>query len=249
MERNVKFPFLSANVIKIIAVIFMTLDHIGWVLLPEVRILHILGRISMPLFAFMIAEGAYHTRNKVKYFSLIFLLGVAFQIVYYVALRSTYMGIFITFSTSILMIYALQFFKTQLFYGTYFQKAYSFLLFGASVVGTYFLNEYCDVDYGFWGCMLPVFASLFCVNATDKKGERTVKFNCVPVNVLAFAVGLLILAVYHAGRLGGIQYYALLALPILFLYSGKRGKWKMKYFFYVFYPAHLVVIYGISLLL
>ena len=39
------------------------------------------------------------------------------------------------------------------------------------------------------------------------------------------------------------------ALPLLLLYSGKRGKWRMKYFFYVYYPIHLAVIYGISLIL
>ena len=235
--------------IKVLAVIFMTIDHIGWELFPEIRVLHILGRISLPLFAYMIAEGTYYTRNKARYFSLIFALGICFQIVYYVALESAYMGIFITFSTSILMIYALQFFKSKLFYGDYFQKAYSFLLFATTVVGTYFLNKYCELDYGFWGCMLPVFASLLSVNVADEKGEKSVKFNCVPVNLVPFAIGLTLLAVCYADRLAGIQYYSFLALPILLLYSGKRGKRNMKYFFYAFYPAHLVVIYGISMLM
>ena len=51
-------------------------------------------------------------------------------------------------------------------------------------------------------------------------------------------LGLLLLA----WELGSIQFYALMALPLLMLYSGKRGKWNMKYFFYVFYPAHLVLL-------
>ena len=38
------------------------------------------------------------------------------------------------------------------------------------------------------------------------------------------------------------------AVPFIALYNGKRGKRKMKYLFYIYYPAHLVVIYGLSLL-
>ena len=42
--------------------------------------------------------------------------------------------------------------------------------------------------------------------------------------------------------------YALLALPILLLYSGKRGKANLKYFFYIFYPVHLAALQGIAML-
>ncbi len=47
----------------------------------------------------------------------------------------------------------------------------------------------------------------------------------------------------------GIQWFGLLALPLLLLYNGKRGKYKMKYFFYIFYPTHLVILYGILYLI
>ena len=43
--------------------------------------------------------------------------------------------------------------------------------------------------------------------------------------------------------------FALLAVPIIALYSGYRGKLRMKYFFYIFYPAHMLIIYAISLIL
>jgi hypothetical protein len=48
---------------------------------------------------------------------------------------------------------------------------------------------------------------------------------------------------------GYIQSWCLLALPLLLCYSGKRGRRKMKYFFYIFYPAHLVLLEGIALLI
>ena len=39
----------------------------------------------------------------------------------------------------------------------------------------------------------------------------------------------------------------LLACLLILLYNGKRGKLKLKYFFYVFYPAHILVLYLIQI--
>jgi len=48
---------------------------------------------------------------------------------------------------------------------------------------------------------------------------------------------------------GKIQMYAVLALPILFLYNGKKGQRMPKYAFYAFYPLHLFILWGIKTLL
>jgi len=61
-------------------------------------------------------------------------------------------------------------------------------------------------------------------------------------SVVLLGAGLMLLG----ADFGGIQHYALLSLPLLLLYSGKRGKWNMKYFFYIFYPVHLAVLQGIA---
>ena len=84
-------------------------------------------------------------------------------------------------------------------------------------------------DYGIWGVLLPLFVFL-----GKKKSSK----------LLLAALGMLLLAI----DLGGMQWYSFAALPLLALYNGKRGKWKMKNLFYIYYPAHLVVIYLISLL-
>ena len=64
-----RFPkFLTGNALKILAAIFMTIDHIGVMLFPRMLILRIIGRLALPVFAFMIAEGCKYTRNKKKYF-------------------------------------------------------------------------------------------------------------------------------------------------------------------------------------
>ena len=56
--------------------------------------------------------------------------------------------------------------------------------------------------------------------------------------------GLLVLLALYANLT--VQWYALLVLPLLALYSGKRGKYKLKYLFYIYYPVHLAVIWAIA---
>ena len=244
MQRSFNFSFLNANIIKILAALFMVLDHVGYMLFPKIEILRILGRLSMPLFAFMIAEGATFTRNKFRYFLLIFLLGVIFQVVYFFVYESLYMGILITFSLSIIMIYTLQFFKSKMLGGKLFEKIYSFLLFALSIFTTYILNLLFKIDYGFWGCLLPLFATLLRFDYVDKNSGALKRVDNIPLNLISFAVGLILLCL----SFGKNQYYSLLALPILFFYSGDKGKLNLKYFFYIFYPLHMVIIYAISLL-
>ena len=221
-------PFLSGNALKLLAALFMTIDHVGVLLLPHVIVLRILGRLALPIFAFMIAEGCRYTRNRLRYFGSVFALGVLCQIVYYLAERSLYFSILITFSLSIATIYALQDWKEQ-------KTPRSALVFFGAVAGVYALNRVFAIDYGFWGCMLPVFAAAFQKTAWDRPW----------VNLGMLGLGLLILA----ADLGQIQYYALPALPLLACYNGRRGRWKLKYFFYLFYPLHLVLLQGIALLL
>jgi hypothetical protein len=111
------------------------------------------------------------------------------------------------------------------------------------LAGVWALGEFADLDYGVTGCMVPLFASLL---HPPKRQENTVlhRIDRPITHVLTTALGLLLLSLDD----GGIQFYCLLALPLLALYSGKRGKKSMKYFFYVFYPAHLLLIWGISYL-
>ena len=219
---------LSGNTLKILAAIFMTIDHIGVILFPRVLVLRLIGRLALPIYAFMIAEGCKYTRNKKKYFGMVFGLGAVCQIVYYLFDGSLYFSILITFSLSILMIYSLQHWKQK-------KTAFSGLVFAASVFAVYFLNRWLTIDYGFWGCMLPVFAAL--LHGTKHDSNVT---NCTMLGI-----GLVLLS----SSLDLFQFLSVLALPLLYAYSGQRGKWNMKYFFYIFYPTHLVVLEGIAMLM
>ena len=235
----------SGNMLKIFAAVCMVIDHVGLMFFPQHRIFRVLGRLAFPIFAFMISEGARYTRSRRKYFLTMFSIAAICQVVYYVFDNSLYMCILVTFSLSLVMLFALSEFKKKLFAenSSLLEKLGSGVLFVASVAFCFLLNQLFTIDYGFEGCLLPVFASL-----TDFRGinvsEGLAKLDNLTFRIAVFGVGLLLTSL----SLGGLHIYSLMALIPLLFYSGKRGKYKMKYFFYFFYPLHLVALEGLYML-
>ena len=216
--------FLSGNALKIIATISMLIDHIGYIFFPEALIFRIIGRLAFPIFAFMIAEGCRYTKNKLRYFLTVFILAFVCQCAYFYSEGNMYLGVLITFSLSIVLIFSLQHCLQALKKGLYIKA----LFFPLLIIIIYIFTLYFEIDYGFAGIMLPLFASV--ISPSDEY-SRT-------LNAILFTVGIFILSL----SLGGIQYYSLYASVLLLMYSGARGKYKMKYFFYIFYPLHLIVL-------
>ena len=216
-----KSHLLSGNALKLIAAAAMVVDHAGLMFFPGNLLPRILGRLAYPIFAFMIAEGSKYTRSRKKYFLQLFLLAVVCQIVYFFVDGSLYLSILFTFSLSQLLIFALQALKASPTWKTG-------TLFAGAVLVVYLLNRIFTIDYGFWGSMVPLFAAL----------PHGTRFDNKYTGIAFLGVGLVLLSV----SLGGWQIWSLAALPLLLLYSGKRGKWRMKYFFYIFYPTHLALL-------
>ena len=216
--------FLSGNTLKIIAALSMLIDHIGYMFFPNVIIFRIIGRLAFPIFAYMIAEGCRYTKNKLRYFLTIFILALLCQCAYFYSTGDMYLNVLLSFSLSIVLIFSFQQSLKALGQGLYIKA----LLFPLSVMLIYILTLYFKIDYGFLGIMFPLFASV--ISPKDEYSRKA--------NVALFTVGLFILSL----SLGGIQYYSLYASLLLLMYSGARGKYKMKYFFYVFYPLHLIVL-------
>ncbi len=241
-DKKYYFPILSGNMLKLLAALFMVIDHVGVILFPECLILRVIGRLSYPIFAFMIAEGCFYTKNKIKYFLFIFLLGVLCQVVYFIIDNSLDMGILITFSISVILIYALEKFQKTLCKENFNIKFSIFygLIFTSLVIADFLFCKCFDVDYGFWGTLAPVFVCAF-------RKEKGYKDNAhkLPIHIFAFLIGLLILS----ADLGGIQFYSLFSILFLLMYSGKRGERNMKYFFYIFYPVHFIILHLINILI
>ena len=222
---------LSGNTLKIIALVAMTLDHLCLLVIPQQQWLRIIGRIAMPIFAYMIAEGCKYTKNKLKYFLMVFVLGVICQVVYFINDGSLLMGILIDFSLSILLIYAINF-------ATKTRKPYAYVIAILTLLGIVFLvyflpnlvNKSLSFDYGIGAILLPVVVYLF-----ENKW----------VKLLATAIFLLPVCAIE----WKVQWFCYLALIPLAMYNGKRGKYKLKYLFYVYYPLHLVVLYFIGMII
>lgn len=244
-STQAKFGILSGNALKFIAAAAMICDHVGMMLFPRLEILRLIGRLAFPIFAFMISEGAKHTKNRLRYLLTLAGFALIIQTVYFVYSNNLEMSIFVTFTLSVCMIYALDLFKSALIGSHLRQKILTGLLFLLSVVIVSAIDKHVDLDYGFAGCMLPVFASLF-VQPRNQHSPLFEQLDCIPFRLCAMAAGLLLLGMASVNK---TQYYAFLSLPLLFLYSGKRGKLKTKYFFYIFYPAHLVLLEFISMLI
>ncbi len=232
MRKPTDLRFLSGNQLKIIALIAMTADHVGKEILPEHKLLQILGRLAFPIFAYMIAEGCIYTKDLKKHLLTMAVFAALCQTVYSIVTQDLYMGVLVTFTLSIFLILILNNALTK-------RSSLSSLILLLSVSSVYLLCEIIpiifkgsgfDIDYGFWGVMLPVM--VYAVSGKLLK--------LIMATVAVFMICL---------PSGDIQWFSMLAIPLLAMYSGKRGKLKMKYLFYIYYPLHLFIVYLLSLLI
>ena len=226
MLKQINKGFLTGNILKLIAMLLMTVDHVCKQYEITNMWLLALGRLAMPIFAYMIAEGCKYTKNRIKYFSVMFVTGVLCQVVYYFTLKSLYQCILITFSMSLLLIYAVDLIKRKKLLG----GTLTALMIGITYVACNILPKHLEhlefeIDYGFFGVLLPVLIFL---------GKTKLQ------KLIMLAIGLVLMA-YALGE--PLQWYSLSVVPLIFFYNGKRGKVNLKYLFYVYYPLHLGAIY------
>jgi hypothetical protein len=180
------------ELLKWIAIITMTVDHVGVMLYPEFEVLRFIGRLSFPLFAYLLMLGMETTRN-----------------------------IFFTLSAGLLFIY---FFKKT--------SVFAIVPLLASLVLPF--------DYGVYG--IAVIGCMYILKENTKFGV----FSLVLLNAL-FLVPW------------NTQFFSIAAIPFIVLH--KNGSltttketyeeytipaWR-KYFFYIYYPLHLTLLYIIKL--
>ena len=76
---------LTGNQLKLIALITMTVDHIGMILFPSRLLFRVVGRLAFPIFAYMIAEGCLYTRSIWRYAGTLAAVAALCQSVYFFA--------------------------------------------------------------------------------------------------------------------------------------------------------------------
>ena len=226
----------------------MVLDHIGAYILPQFAVLRIIGRLAFPVFSFAICEGCRYTRHPARYLYMMFAMGLAFMAVYYFFTGRFFGNILVTFSLSICAVYSFQFFRDCFLCKGTGRRLMGVLVFVSCLAGLYVICLLIDVNYGFCGVILPLLAELTASipissgNSSDNRDSLKRK----NMALIGFSAGLVALSLRSSWH---IQFFCLAALPLLLLYSGRRGTFSMKYFFYIFYPAHLIVIWIAELIL
>ena len=251
-----KLRFLNGNTLKILACIAMVIDHVGLLFFPKLLIFRKIGRLALPLFAFLLAEGCKYTRNKKKHFLLLLFFASVCQCVYDVfAMLSgdeVYVCILVTLLCAELCIFALQYFKREIFKtdNSFLKKSLSFLPFLCAVSATAFLCNIQTVDYGFVGCMLPVVISLSDFKGVANNEKQQALLSKIDTDFSRFIcfVCALVFFYFSSNSMLPTEWMFFSIIPVA-LYNGQRGKRNLKYFFYFFYPLHLVALEGIYILL
>lgn len=221
---------LTGNQLKLIAMVTMTVDHIGFILLPQILWLRLMGRLAFPIYAWFIGEGCRHTRSMPRYLGSVAAMALLCQCVSYAATGSLYQCILVTFSLSIGLIFLLR--KTKetghWLWAVLLVTGLAAVWFLTETLPTLLTGTDYGVDYGFWGVILPV-----AVWIMPRKGFR----------LLAAAAVMAVMSV-----LNWLQWFAFPALGLLALYNGQRGRHNIKRLFYYYYPAHLAALYLIAML-
>lgn len=240
-----KSKILNSNQLKLIAIIAMTVDHIAWAmfdgyptaLLPLV--MHIIGRLTCPIMCYFIAEGYHYTRNINKYTFRLFAFAFVSHFAYifasndFVDFKSFipfYYGNFLN-QTSVMWSLAWGLVMLRIADSKRIKSIYKVLL----VILICIITLPSD-----WSCIAALCIMAIGTNSGDFRKQ---------MSWMIFYVALYSLVYFFAidKAYGILQMGVVLSIPVIAMYNGERGKNPkinkfMKWFFYIFYPAHLFAI-------
>lgn len=259
---------MSANQIKWLAMVAMVIDHVAWLFLDSQTLLaeicHTIGRLVMPVMAYFIASGFLLTKHQGRYFARLLVCGIISQPIYMyfnhlMGNEGYYGNIILAFALCIAVLWGVDWYATQIEEATRQNQMRVIGLGGALMTGVLILVEeifYTDRhwhifghDVWFWGLeydmglILTVVYLWSCLRFGMSKSVQLVGMlmmliatNLVEYGMLSPPVGL-----------GFMNVGWLLAVALLWLYSGQKGKQTGgRWVFYYFYPCHLLVLIGVA---
>ena len=189
-----------------------------------------IGRIAFPIFAFLIVEGFFHTKNRVKYLTRLIIFALISEIPYDYAFwafpNQEFMfyrqNIFFTLAIGLMTIMIYDSLKSRWGHNHMWMTTLGVItIIGGTGLNYLVRGDYCELGYG----VLLILA--FYLAYRNKK-----------MQMILF---ILLVGFFR----GGVEFMAILAAPFIFLYNGERGPNKLKYGFYLFYPLHLLILMGI----
>lgn len=270
---------LTAFHLKIIALVTMTIDHIGVLILepflsghPLYSAVRFIGRISFPIFAFLLVESVIYTRNRWKYLARLgistLIMGGALAILQYgFDIYIGRMNIFIDLFLGAALLTTLLLPKYKKIFSLLPLSCIVCLLIFDASLPPYICLEYhfygITLMLGFLGCRyLARYYQSFQANRLGIPLEEYENLSSSQMvsNLLAiFLLIILNLGYWAITRIDkqldvlnmSIQVGAILSGIAILFYNGKKGYGKtwFQYFCYLYYPLHLVILYLIYLLL
>lgn len=235
----------DSNIIKLIAIAAMTVDHIAWAVFPGYPkellplLMHLIGRITCPVMCYFIAEGFHYTRNVRKYTARLFIFALISHFCYiYASTEYVDWHSFVPFyyggilnQTSVMW---------SLAWGlVMLRAAYSEKL--SNTAKPLVIILICLVSFpSDWSCIASLCVLAFGSNRGNLKKQAfwLIAYVAMYAAVYFFALD----KVY-----GLLQMGVVLSLPIIKAYNGRRGTSPavnrfMKWLFYIYYPLHLLII-------
>ncbi len=222
---------LTGNQLKILACISMFADHAvkAWYVhgMTYTLLSSVLGRIAFPIYCFFITEGFFHTRNSRKYILRILLFGVLSEIQYDIIFYKTAwypknQNVLFILACGLLMFVCLSYVES--FRSMHIALSWVLRLF--IVAGFATAAHYLFLDYRERGILCM---AVFYFLRGQQPTSVPALWACLPLNMRHFS---------NPGSF-------LSAFPLHF-YHGERGAANLKYFFYWFYPLHLLFLLAIQ---
>ncbi len=249
--RNIRLN-RDTGLLKLVAIVTMFIDHLGAAIFPQYRVMRYIGRIAFPIFAYCIAVGCIYTRNIGKYALRVLVMAVLTQPLYVTALNHLEKGAFDWLHNFYRMDLILQHYFVTSSYVIHFTlfmgilliwtlKKKNYLLTGLVLAACWYLKGY--LNYGMYGVYL-----ILLFYALIERPAASLLW--VSLYMAWYGLPALRDKLYPLPDKISVttQFYALLALPLI--YIPMKSKIRInKWVFYLFYPAHLAVIYALGLIM
>ena len=210
---------MTSAALQWIAVLAMAVDHVGYLLFPEIPLLRAFGRISFPIFSFLLAEGFRHTSDRKKYALRLAVFAVLSELPYELFLYGPErLGTLFPMKNIL--------FSLLLAFGALWcaERGGGFF-FGAALLALG--AELGGFSYGAYGVALPL-CFYFCSRAF--LGEEKNEDAGWKRGLLAAALLTACTVLYCAAHGSMFQIWAVFAAVPLFFYNGKRGRRMPRYF-------------------
>lgn len=234
-------PGLSATALKTLAILAMTVDHIAWAFVPTGSVLgqgmHFVGRITAPIMCFFIAQGYAHTRSFGKYLLRLGAFALAAQIPY------SLFGTMEPWRLPLNMLYTLSLGLLSIRVWEEYQGSRR----GLGVMALLLLGSLGD-----WGAYGVAMCLIFHIYRDNPSGRNRAFSLLVAALMLEMVLLPVLLGLQPPGEALGGGWMHLGMLPSLWLisrYNGGRGRPLPggRWFFYAYYPIHLLALYLLQL--